>query len=61
MELKTDISVQVWLGNNKSLFDDVTIRPEGLPLIADVNFNGTSFKGIWKFVSLYCDLKKVIE
>jgi hypothetical protein len=61
MELKSDISVPVWLLNNKNLFHEVTIRPEGLPIIADATFNGNSFEGIRKFVSLYCDLKKVIE
>jgi hypothetical protein len=52
-ELKTDISVKVWLSNNISLFNDVTISPEGLPIIADANFNGTSFESIKKFVSVY--------
>lgn len=61
MELKSDISVPNWLLNNESLFDAVTIRPKGLPIIADANYNGTSFEGIRKFVSLYCDLKKVID
>lgn len=60
-ELKNDISVKEWLSNNNSLFNDVTIRPQDLPIIADATFNGTSFEGIRKFVSLYCDLKKVIE
>jgi len=52
-ELKSDISVPVWLLNNEGLFDEVTIRPEGLPTIVDANFNGTSFEGIKKFVKLY--------
>jgi len=60
-ELKTNISVQVWLSDTKSLFNEVTIRPKGLPIIADATFNGTSFEGIRKFVSLYYELKKVIE
>ena len=59
MELKSDISVPVWLMKNKSLFDEVTIRPEGLPEIADVNFNGTSFEGIKKFVKLYGSLSNL--
>jgi hypothetical protein len=53
LELKSDIYVPVWLSKNKDLFDNVTIRPEGLPVIADANFNGTSFEGIKKFVKLY--------
>ena len=53
LEIKSDISVPVWLSKNKNLFDEVTIRPDGLPIIADANFNGTSFEGINKFVRLY--------
>jgi len=53
LELKSDISVPVWLLNNKNLYYEVTIRPEGLPIIADANFNGTFFEDIKKFVGLY--------
>lgn len=59
MELKSDISVPVWLMNNKILFDEVTIKPEGLPAIADANFSGTSFDGIKKFVKLYESLSNL--
>jgi hypothetical protein len=59
IELKSDISVPVWLLNNKSLFDKVTIRPEGLPTIVDANFNGTSFESIKKFVKLYESLSNL--
>ena len=53
MELKSDISVPVWLMNKKILFDEVTIKPEVLPAIADANFNGTTFESITKFVKYY--------
>lgn len=59
MELKSDISVPVWLLNNESLFNEVTIRSEGLPIIADANLNGTTFESITKFVNYYTLLQNL--
>ena len=52
-ELKNILSVQEWLQKNQKLFEKVTISPAGLPIIADSNFNGTSFEEIKEFVKLY--------
>lgn len=59
LELKSNISVPVWLFNNKNLYNDVTIRPEGLPTIVDANFNGTNFESIKKFFKLYESLSNL--
>ena len=59
LELKSDIYIPVWLSKNKDLFDNVTIGPKGLPIIADANFHGTSFDVIKKFVEVYEMLLKL--
>ena len=59
LELKSNISVPVWLLNNKNLYNEVTIRPEGLPTIVDANFNGTNFESIKKFFKLYDSLSNL--
>jgi len=59
LELKSNISVPVWLLNNKNLYNEVTIRPEGLPTIVDANFNGTNFESINKFFKLYDSLSNL--
>ena len=59
LELKSNISVPVWLLNNKNLYNEVTIRPEGLPTIVDANFNGTSFEWIKKFFKLFESLSNL--
>lgn len=52
-EIKNEINVNTWLNKHKNLFDMVTIRPNGLPVIADSHVSGVSFKNIQKFVTLY--------
>ncbi len=59
LELKSNISVPVWLLNNKNLYNEITIRPEGLPTIVDANFNGTNFESIKKFFKLYESLSNL--
>lgn len=59
IELKSNVSVPVWIRKNKSLFDEVTIRPEGLPIIADANLNGNTFESITKFVNYYTLLQNL--
>lgn len=58
-DLKTNISVNTWLSINKNLFDEVTIRVEGLPVQPDGNFKGNIFKDINQFVGLYESLLNI--
>lgn len=52
-DIKTEININTWLLKYKELFEIVSIKPDGLPAIANANLNGTNFRNIQKFVSLY--------
>ena len=42
-----------WLLENKPLFESITIQPEGLPAIANCNFEGIYYGYIAQFHSMY--------
>lgn len=58
-ELKTANSIINWISMHQALYESVTIRPEGLPTIADSNFKGTTYKDIQLFVNLFELLRSV--
>jgi hypothetical protein len=60
-EFKVSESVTTWLKKYKSLYNKISIAPEGLPLIIDSHLNGDSFEGISEFGELYQTVNKPYE
>jgi hypothetical protein len=60
-DLKTTNSVSEWVSRHASLYEQIIIKPEGLPAIIDFNFEGESFIGIQKFGRLYEMIKGIFE
>lgn len=52
-----DIDRDFWIKDNEDLFNSVSIAPEGLPSIANANFNGCKYKNIYDFHSKYVQRK----
>ena len=52
-----DVDRDYWLMDNEDLFTTVSIAPEGLPSIANANFNGCKYKYIHDFHSKYVQRK----
>jgi hypothetical protein len=52
-----DIDRNHWINENEDLFKSVSIAPEGLPSIANANFNGCKYKNIYDFHSKYVQRK----
>jgi tetratricopeptide (TPR) repeat protein len=52
-----DIDRDYWIKENEDLFKSVSIAPEGLPSIANANFNGCKYKYIYDFHSKYVQRK----
>ena len=48
-----DIDRDYWINDYEDLFKSVSIAPEGLPSIANANFNGCKYKNIYDFHSKY--------
>jgi hypothetical protein len=52
-----DIDRDYWIKDNEDLYKTVSIAPEGLPSIANANFNGCKYKNIYDFHSKYVQRK----
>ncbi len=52
-----DIDRDYWIKEYEDLFKSVSIAPEGLPSIANANFNGCKYKNIYDFHSKYVQRK----
>jgi hypothetical protein len=52
-----DIDRDFWISDYEDLFKSVSIAPEGLPSIANANFNGCKYKNIFDFHSKYVQRK----
>ena len=52
-----DIDRDFWITDYEDLFKSVSIAPEGLPSIANANFNGFKYKNIHDFHSKYVQRK----
>jgi hypothetical protein len=52
-----DIDRDFWISDYEDLFKSVSIAPEGLPSIANANFNGCKYKNIYDFHSKYVQRK----
>ena len=52
-----DIDRDYWINDYEDLFKSVSIAPEGLPSIANANFNGCKYKNIYDFHSKYVQRK----
>jgi hypothetical protein len=52
-----DIDRDYWINEYEDLFKSVSIAPEGLPSIANANFNGIKYKNIHDFHSKYVQRK----
>jgi hypothetical protein len=44
-----------WLAENRTLYNSISIRPEGLPSIASCCLNGKHYENISEFHEIYCD------
>jgi hypothetical protein len=60
-DLKCTSSVEDWVKRNEPLYQQIIIKPEGLPAIIDFNFGDESFIGIRKFGRLYETIKDIFE
>jgi hypothetical protein len=58
---KTTNSVNEWLKMNESLYDQIVIKPSGLPSIIDFHFDGHRYDGIKKFGYLYQTVRGVFD
>ena len=52
-ELKTTISVSEWVSSHASPYEQIIIKPDGLPAVIDFNLGEDCFEGIRKFGRLY--------
>lgn len=52
-----DVDRDYWLEEYKDLYKSVSIAPEGLPSIANANFNGSKYQNIFVFHSKYVQRK----
>jgi hypothetical protein len=48
-----DIHPSKWVMNHKALYDGVSIKPEGLPIIANQHYGGVKYNYIGNFHSIY--------
>ena len=60
-ELKITNSVSEWVNRHASLYEQIIIKPEGLPAIIDFNLGDESYLGIQKFGRLYDVIKRIFE
>jgi hypothetical protein len=60
-DLKSTNSVDDWVKQHEPLYQQIVIKPEGLPAIIDFNFGDESFIGIRKFGRLYETIKGIFE
>jgi hypothetical protein len=60
-DLKSTNSVDDWVKQYEPLYQQIVIKPEGLPAIIDFNFGDDSFIGIRKFGRLYQTIKDIFE
>lgn len=60
-DLKTLTSVQEWLFQYETLYDDISIKPLDLPRIISVYFEGDFFKNINTFGHLYSTVLSVFK
>lgn len=60
-DLKCTTSVDEWVKRYEPLYNQVIIKPKGLPAIIDSHFGGESFDGIQKFGRLYETIKGIFE
>ena len=52
-ELESYIDIPTWITNHKALFESISIKPKGLPSIANQNHNGVRYHYIGEFHSTY--------
>ena len=52
----TDILPSNWIVKHKNLYESISIKPEGLPSIANQNYGGLKYDFIGKFHSIFCFL-----
>lgn len=52
-DLGTKMDTLKWLGENLELYMNVTYAPEGMPRIADCNYQGKQYSFISQFADLY--------
>ncbi len=60
-ELKITNSLSEWVNRHASLYEQIIIKPEGLPAIIDFNLGDESYLGIQKFGRLYDVIKGIFE
>jgi hypothetical protein len=60
-ELKITNSVSEWVSRHASLYEQIIIKPEGLPAIIDFNLGDESYLGIHKFGRLYEMIKGIFD
>jgi hypothetical protein len=52
-DLEGGMDTLKWLGEHLELYMNVAYSPEGLPRIANCNYEGKKYQGILKFATLY--------
>ena len=53
VQLQSCNDIPSWIKNHKELFESISIKPEGLPSIANQNHNGVRYHYIGEFHSTY--------
>jgi hypothetical protein len=53
IDLESGMDALIWLEQNLELYMNVTYGPEGLPRVADCNYEGRKFDSIETFALLY--------
>ena len=60
-DYKIITSVSDWLIKYSELYNSVSIKPEGLPSIASLNFGNETFENISKFTHFYEKINSLFE
>jgi hypothetical protein len=48
-----DTLLSIWIEKHKDLYESISIKPDGLPSIANQNYNGINYNYIGEFHSIY--------
>jgi len=54
-EFNSKTNKLIWLAENRELYNSISIRPRGLPSIANCNYHGTHYENISVFHKIYCN------
>lgn len=60
-DLTTTSSFEIWVSKYASLYEQIIIKPDGLPSVIDFNLGDDSFEGIRRFGHLFENVKRIFE